>query len=107
VENTTQHCQKLAGQEEYIKKNGVVSSPELEEFSKTLSRSRCALYRSVIGIGAGVAAVGAGLAFAASGQPGSMVFAYGGYYYCRKHRVPLLLVGNRLWCPIDGRFIEP
>jgi hypothetical protein len=25
VENTTQHCQKLAGQEEYIKKNGVVS----------------------------------------------------------------------------------
>jgi hypothetical protein len=25
VENTTQHCQKLAGQEDYIKKNGVVS----------------------------------------------------------------------------------
>jgi len=74
---------------------------------QTVQSSGVGLAFAVIGIGAGVAALGAGVAFAASGQPGSRVFAYGGYYHCRKHRVPLLLVGNRLWCPIEGRFIEP
>lgn len=74
---------------------------------QTVQSSGVGLAFAVIGIGAGVAALGAGVAFAASGQPGSRVFAYGGYYYCRKHRVPLLLVGNRPWCPIEGRFIEP
>lgn len=58
---------------------------------------------AIIGIGAGVAAAAGGLALAMSGQHGSEVAAYGGYYYCRKHRVPLLYVEGRLWCPVEQR----
>jgi len=62
---------------------------------------------AVIGIGAGAAALGAGVAVAASGPLGSGVYACGGYYYCRKHKVPVWWVQGRLWCPADGRFVKP
>ena len=58
---------------------------------------------AVIGIGAGVASAAGGLALAMSGQHGSEVIAYGGYYYCRKHRVPLYYVEGKLWCPLEQR----
>jgi outer membrane protein assembly factor BamB len=58
----------------------------------------------VIGIGVGGAAVGVGVAVAMS--RGSEVIAYGGYYYCRKHRVPLSYVDGRLWCPIERRHLR-
>jgi hypothetical protein len=56
-----------------------------------------------IGIGVGVAVAGVGAAFALSGQGGSEAIVYGGYYYCRKHRVPLSYVNGGLWCPIERR----
>ena len=36
----------------------------------------------------------------------SEVFAYGGYYYCRKHRSPLQYVEGRLLCPIEQRYLR-
>jgi hypothetical protein len=62
---------------------------------------------AVIGIGAGVSVAGAGAAFALSGQRGSEVIVYGGFYYCRKHRVPLGYVQGRLWCPVERRYLRP
>lgn len=64
---------------------------------------------AVIGIGAGISAVGAVVAFAASGRsaPHSEVFAYGGSYYCRKHRVPVLYFQGWLWCPVERRYLRP
>jgi hypothetical protein len=62
---------------------------------------------AVIGIGAGAAAAGVGVAVAASGPLGSGAYTYGGYYYCRKHNVPLWWIQGRLWCPTDGRFVKP
>lgn len=61
---------------------------------------------AVIAIGAGVAAAGVGVAVAASSRSGSEVFAYGGYYYCRKHRVPVSYVNGRLWCPFEQRHLR-
>jgi len=61
---------------------------------------------AVIGIGAGAAAVGVGVAVAASGPLGSGVYTYGGYYYCRKHNVPVWWIQCRLWCPADGKFLK-
>jgi len=58
-----------------------------------------------IGIGLGVAAAGVGVAVAMS--RGSEVMVYGGYYYCRKHRVPLWYVNGGLWCPIEQRHLRP
>ena len=60
----------------------------------------------VIGIGLGVAAAGVGVAFALSGQRGSEVIVYGGYYCCRKHRVPLWYMHGRLWCPIEQKHLR-
>jgi hypothetical protein len=60
-----------------------------------------------IGIGAGAAAVGVGVAVAASGPLGSGLYTYGGYYYCRKHRVPVWIVEGQLWCPVERRFLRP
>jgi hypothetical protein len=60
-----------------------------------------------IGIGVGVASAGVGLAVAATGQPQSEVFTYGGYYYCRKHRVPVWYVRGGLWCPVEQRYLRP
>jgi hypothetical protein len=62
---------------------------------------------AVIGIGVGVASTGVGLAVAATGQPQSEVFAYRGYYYCRKHRVPVWCVQGGLWCPVEQRYLRP
>lgn len=62
---------------------------------------------AVIGIGAGVSAAGVGAAFALSGQRGSEVIVYGGFYYCRKHRVPLWYVNGGLWCPVERRYLRP
>jgi hypothetical protein len=59
---------------------------------------------AVIGIGAGAAVAGVGVAVAMSG---SDVYAYGGYYYRRRHNVPVCWVQGRLWCPADGRFVKP
>jgi hypothetical protein len=36
----------------------------------------------------------------------SEVFVYGGYYYCKKHRVPLQYVEGRLWCAIEQRHVR-
>jgi hypothetical protein len=57
-----------------------------------------------IGIGAGVAAAALGVAVAVSGQ--SEVLAYGGYYYCSRHRVPVWFVAGRPWCPIERRYLR-
>jgi hypothetical protein len=62
---------------------------------------------ALIGVGVGVACAGAGVAAALSGQPYSEVFAYRGYYYCRKHRVPLWNVQGWLWCPVERRYLRP
>ena len=59
-----------------------------------------------IGIGVGVAAAGAGLAIVMSGRQGSEVMDFGGYYYCRKHRVPLWYVEGKLWCPLHQRHVR-
>jgi hypothetical protein len=61
---------------------------------------------AVIAIGVGVSAAGVGVAVAMSGRGGSEVFAYRGYYYCRKHRVPLLYINGRPWCPVEQRFLR-
>jgi hypothetical protein len=36
----------------------------------------------------------------------SEVFAYGGYYYCRRDRSPLQNVEGRLWCPVEQRYLR-
>jgi ribosomal protein L40E len=36
----------------------------------------------------------------------SEVFVYGGYYYCKKHRVPLQYVEGRPWCPVEQRYLR-
>jgi uncharacterized membrane protein len=59
-----------------------------------------------VGIGLGVAAAGAGLAIVMSGRQGAEVLDFGGYYYCRKHRVPLWYVEGRLWCPLHQRHVR-
>jgi len=61
---------------------------------------------AVIGIGVGGAAAGAGFAIAMSGRQGSEVMDFGGYYYCRKHRVPLWYVEGKLWCPLHQRHVR-
>jgi hypothetical protein len=59
---------------------------------------------AVIGIGAGGAAAAVGFAVAMSG---SQVYTYGGYYYCRKHRVPVWSYSGCLWCPVERRYLRP
>ena len=59
-----------------------------------------------VAMGAGAAAVAAGVALTFSGRPRSEVYAYGGYYYCRKHRVPVWSVQGGLWCPIERRHVK-
>jgi len=61
---------------------------------------------AVIAVGAGAAAAAGGLAVAIS-QPRSEVYAFEGYYYCRKHRAPVWSVEGRLWCPVERRFLKP
>jgi hypothetical protein len=60
----------------------------------------------VIAIGAGVASAAGGLAVAVTGQPYSEMFTYGGYYYCRRHRVPVWYVQGWPWCPFERRFLR-
>ena len=62
---------------------------------------------ALVGVGLGAAFAGAGVAFAAGGRPYSEVFAYRGYYYCKKHRVPLWNVQGWLWCPVERRYLRP
>jgi hypothetical protein len=62
---------------------------------------------ALVAIGSGVAGAGAAVAVAASGGPYSEVFAYDGYYYCRKHRVPVWHVQGWLWCPVERRYLRP
>jgi parallel beta-helix repeat protein len=61
---------------------------------------------AVMGIGVGVAAAGVGVAVAMSRRGGSEVLSYGGYYYCRRHRVPVWFVNGGLWCPIEQRHLR-
>jgi xylan 1,4-beta-xylosidase len=58
---------------------------------------------AAIGIGA-VTVLGVGVA--ASSRQRSEVFVHGGYYYCRKHRVPALYAKGRLWCPVEHRYLR-
>jgi len=90
----------------YVTQTSVTTTATAHTTEQLIATPGAGLAFAVIGIGAGVAAVGAGVAFAASGQPGSRVFAYGGYYYCRKHGVPVLLVNGRLWCPVEGNYLR-
>jgi uncharacterized membrane protein (UPF0127 family) len=60
----------------------------------------------VIAIGAGVASAAGGLAAAATRQPYSDIFSYGGCEYCRRHRVPVWYVQGLPWCPVEGRFLR-
>jgi uncharacterized membrane protein (UPF0127 family) len=60
----------------------------------------------VIAIGAGVASAAGGLAVAMTGRPYSEMFTYGGYYYCRRHRVPVWYVQGWPWCPVERRFLR-
>jgi hypothetical protein len=60
----------------------------------------------VIAIGAGVASAAGGLAVAATRQPYSDMFSYGGCEYCRRHRVPVWYVQGLPWCPVEGRFLR-
>ena len=62
---------------------------------------------ATIAIGVGMASAAGGLAVAATARPYSEVFAYAGYYYCRKHRVPVYYVQGWLWCPVDRRYLRP
>jgi len=62
---------------------------------------------AVVALGAGTAAAAGGLAVATTTSRYPNVFAYRGYYYCSKHRVPLWLVRGWLWCPIEGRYLRP
>jgi hypothetical protein len=61
---------------------------------------------ALIGVGIAVAAAGGGVAAALRGQPYPKVFAYGGHYYCGKHRVPLYSVGGWLWCPQHRQYLS-
>jgi uncharacterized membrane protein len=67
--------------------------------------SNVGLAFAVIGIGVGVAASVVCVAVAMS-RRGSEVFTYGGYYYCRRHRVPVWYVNGRLWCPAEQRYLR-
>jgi uncharacterized protein len=60
----------------------------------------------VIAIGAGVASAAGGLALAATSQPYSEMFTYGGYYYCTRHRVPVWYFHGWPWCPVERRFLR-
>jgi hypothetical protein len=61
---------------------------------------------ALIGIGVGVACAGGGVAAALSGRQYPQVFTYFGYYYCRKHRVPVWYVQGHLWCPVERRYLR-
>ena len=61
---------------------------------------------ALIGIGIGVACAGGGVAAALSGRQYPQVFAYDGYYYCVKHRVPVWYVQGHLWCPVERRYLR-
>ena len=62
---------------------------------------------ALIGIGIGVACAGGGVAAALSGRQYPQVFTYDGYYYCRKHRVPVWYVQGWVWCPVERRYLRP
>jgi hypothetical protein len=62
---------------------------------------------AVVGIGIGVGCAGAGVAVAASGGSYPEVFVYAGYYYCKKHGVPVWNVQGCLWCPTERRYLRP
>jgi hypothetical protein len=61
---------------------------------------------ALVGIGSGVACAGAAVAVASSGGSYSEVFAYGGYYYCKKHRVQVWYVQGWPWCPVEQRYLR-
>jgi len=69
--------------------------------TSSIAGSNLGLAFAFMAIGLGVAAAGAGVAVAIS--RGSEVFEFGGYYYCKKHRVPLPYVERGLWCPVEQR----
>jgi hypothetical protein len=60
----------------------------------------------LVGIGSGVACAGAAVAVASSGRSYSEVFAYQGYYYCKKHRVQVWYVQGWPWCPMEQRYLR-
>jgi len=60
---------------------------------------------AVVGIGAGAAAAVVAVGIATSNRSSSDVYISSGYYYCRKHRVPVRVVNGGLWCPVEGRFL--
>jgi hypothetical protein len=59
---------------------------------------------AIIGILAGVAAAVGGLVVVAA-RPRSQLYGFAGYYYCRKHRVPVWFINNQPWCPIERKYL--
>jgi hypothetical protein len=59
----------------------------------------------LMGIGVAVASAAGGITVTLAGRLYPQVFAYGGYYYCGKHRVPLYSVGGWSWCPVERRYL--
>lgn len=60
-----------------------------------------------VAVGAGIASALGGLGVVVTGRTNSQVFTYGGYYYCRRHRVPVWNVEGWLWCPVEQQYLQP
>ena len=60
---------------------------------------------AIIGIGASVGSALGGFAVVMSGQTFSKVFVYGGYYYCKRHRILVWRIGEHLWCPVHQQYL--
>jgi len=60
----------------------------------------------LIGLGAAVLTSVACVAVIASGRRRPEVYSYGGYYYCRKHKIPVLVLQKGLWCPVEKRYLR-
>jgi hypothetical protein len=94
--STTQHATTTATQ--------LVETTQISQTPQTASVGVGFAFVT-IALGAGAAAGAIGAAVAIPGQ--SEVLAYGGYYYCRKHRVPVWSYSGYLWCPVERRYLRP
>jgi hypothetical protein len=59
----------------------------------------------LMGIGVAVTSAAGAITVTMAGWQYPQVFAYAGYYYCGKHRVPLYSVNGWSWCPVERRYL--